>query len=66
MGGSLRVAKEMLTAQISARLAAESTERIVALAAGADQAEEGEVGERALLPFPRHLEVISFGRLGIL
>ncbi|MFF4763370.1 DUF4158 domain-containing protein [Streptomyces sp. NPDC001292] len=47
VGGALRVAEEMLTARISARLAVESTERIVALVAGADEAEDGEAGEGA-------------------
>lgn len=37
VAASLRAAEEMLTARISARLTVESTERIVALVAGADQ-----------------------------
>lgn len=38
VGAALRVAEETLTARISARLTVDSTERIVALVAGADQA----------------------------
>ncbi|MFF8430729.1 DUF4158 domain-containing protein [Streptomyces sp. NPDC016566] len=37
VGAALRAAEETLTARISARLTAESIERIVALVAGADQ-----------------------------
>jgi hypothetical protein len=45
VGAALRVAEETLTARISARLTVESTERIVALVAGADQADEAVPGE---------------------
>ncbi|MCT7351120.1 hypothetical protein N4P33_02885 [Streptomyces sp. 15-116A] len=45
VGAALRVAEETLTARISARLTVESTERIVALVAGADQEDDGVPGE---------------------
>src|SRR5205085_2195650 len=45
VGAALRVAEETLTARISARLTAESTERIVALVVGADQEDDAAPGE---------------------
>ncbi len=45
VGAALRVAEETLTARISARLTVESTERIVALVADTDQADDVVLGE---------------------
>lgn len=45
VGAALRAAEETLTVRISARLTVESTERIVALVAGADQADDAVPGE---------------------
>ncbi|WP_318212876.1 DUF4158 domain-containing protein [Streptomyces sp. SJL17-1] len=45
VGGALRVAEETLTAWISVRLTMESTERMVALVAGADQTDDAVLGE---------------------
>jgi Domain of unknown function (DUF4158) len=45
VGAALRAAEEMLTARISARITVESTERIVALVAGADQEDDAVPGE---------------------
>ncbi|MEU8952399.1 hypothetical protein [Streptomyces sp. NPDC048489] len=42
VGAALRAAEETLTERISARLTVKSTERIVALVAGADQAGDAE------------------------
>ncbi|UKY47840.1 DUF4158 domain-containing protein [Streptomyces inhibens] len=47
VAAALRAAEEMLTARISARLTVESTERIVALVAGADQEDNVGAGEGA-------------------
>lgn len=44
VAAALRAAEESLTALISSRLTAESIERIVALAAGADQDDDGTAG----------------------
>ncbi|MFD8368594.1 DUF4158 domain-containing protein [Streptomyces hygroscopicus] len=45
VGAALRGAEETLTARISARITAESIERIVALVTGADQEDDAEPGD---------------------